>query len=92
MRMMRRVALVAAVTAAVAALVPLPSGASTGVDSEVTVGSNDTLSCREREAALPTVPRGVHFLDSGRLAQLVRAPCSHRGGHRFEPCAAHSER
>jgi hypothetical protein len=28
----------------------------------------------------------------GRLAQLVRAPCSHRGGHRFEPCAAHSSR
>src|SRR6267154_4171036 len=26
---------------------------------------------------------------SGWLAQLVRAPVSHTGGHRFESCAAH---
>ncbi len=26
---------------------------------------------------------------SGRLAQLVRAPSSHGGGHRFESCVAH---
>lgn len=29
-------------------------------------------------------------LSSGRLAQLVRAPSSHGGGHRFESCVAHS--
>src|SRR2546429_4662729 len=27
---------------------------------------------------------------TGWLAQLVRAPFSHTGGHRFESCAAHS--
>ena len=27
---------------------------------------------------------------AGRLAQLVRAPSSHGGSHRFESCAAHS--
>ena len=26
---------------------------------------------------------------SGRVAQLVRAPASHAGGHRFESCRAH---
>ena len=26
---------------------------------------------------------------NGRLAQLVRAPRLHRGGHRFESCIAH---
>jgi hypothetical protein len=25
----------------------------------------------------------------GRVAQLVRAPASHAGGHRFESCRAH---
>ncbi len=33
-------------------------------------------------------PRVLH--GSGRLAQLVRALCSHRRGHRFEFCIAHS--
>src|SRR3954463_9134232 len=31
----------------------------------------------------------VVMLSLGRLAQLVRAPRLHRGGHRFEPCTAH---
>ena len=26
---------------------------------------------------------------TGRVAQLVRAPASHAGGHRFESCRAH---
>jgi hypothetical protein len=29
-----------------------------------------------------------HF---GRVAQLVRAPASHAGGHRFESCRAHHD-
>jgi hypothetical protein len=33
--------------------------------------------------------RDVHF---GRVAQLVRAPASHAGGHRFESCRAHHPR
>ncbi len=32
---------------------------------------------------------GVESRVLGRLAQLVRAPCSHRGGHRFESRIAH---
>ena len=40
-------------------------------------------------AAVVNGPESCRVEDSGRLAQLVRAPCSHRGGHRFEPCAAH---
>lgn len=39
---------------------------------------------------LPLRTISVNCRSIGRLAQLVRAPCSHRGGHRFEPCAAHS--
>ena len=33
----------------------------------------------------------VSYLEcsSGRVAQLVRAPASHAGGHRFESCRAH---
>jgi hypothetical protein len=31
----------------------------------------------------------LYFLDLGRVAQLVRAPASHAGGHRFESCRAH---
>jgi hypothetical protein len=30
--------------------------------------------------------------DRGRLAQLARAPARQAGGHRFEPCIAHSTR
>jgi hypothetical protein len=30
---------------------------------------------------------GVFYL--GRIAQLVRAPALHAGGHRFESCFAH---
>ncbi len=32
------------------------------------------------------IMRGPQF---GRVAQLVRAPASHAGGHRFESCRAH---
>src|SRR3954466_10444438 len=39
----------------------------------------------------PIVPVQVWSAnDHGWLAQLVRAPVSHTGGHRFESCAAHS--
>ncbi len=31
----------------------------------------------------------TRFHPLGRLAQLVRAPVLHTGGHRFEPCIAH---
>ena len=32
---------------------------------------------------------GLFFGAKGRVAQLVRAPASHAGGHRFESCRAH---
>ena len=37
-----------------------------------------------REDAAP-----AQYGSPGRLAQLVRAPRLHRGGHRFESCSAH---
>jgi hypothetical protein len=43
----------------------------------------------ERPGALTASFAGAYTGPDGRLAQLVRAPRRHRGGHRFESCTAH---
>src|SRR6266487_5061537 len=57
---------------------------------------NAELKGRSRVVATPTntfrIPHSkfrIIFWFLGWLAQLVRAPVSHTGGHRFESCAAH---
>ena len=53
----------------------------------------DRIGCRPAKATRTNRQKWLSNKDLdcfGRLAQLVRAPCSHRGGHRFESCAAHS--
>src|SRR3990170_2398391 len=51
----------------------------------------DSGGRRARPALLPTpMALRVSCVLPGWLAQLVRAPVSHTGGHRFESCTAHS--
>src|SRR6266849_10262126 len=41
------------------------------------------------QSGCKTGPKSPRNSLKGRVAQLVRAPASHAGGHRFESCRAH---
>src|ERR1700694_1542056 len=63
--------------------------------SRLTVNNLLSFSCQlwpvHRCASVRLLPVTCRPDLSGWLAQLVRAPVSHTGGHRFESCAAHQK-